>query len=504
MKILLIGNETRDTDLRASILAKNLKYKKNGLLAMPLPDTIDDGIYHTSVVDIHPGDLIKVSNNFDRIILADQNIKSYPHYKTFVTTVRFFIDLENNKTNVTFKENKNVQSYLQWKKFLTHNKSFCFYPFLALIDNWQDTTICPKNFVPIDKIGHTSEWQTNKKYIEIRNNMAQGIQMPERCHDCYDRENEGQESTRQFETLEWTQRLGLNSVDDFFKITNPVYYEIRPSSTCNIMCRTCDDFHSTLIEKEWKKINIPLVTEKLGNYRNTSFDIINFDTLERIYVGGGEPTIMPEFYSFLQKCIAQGKTSFELNIGTNGMFFSKKLISLLDNFTDVCFSFSYDGYGKVNDYIRWKSDFDTIVQNGRMLRDRGHKIALQTVFSMYSITRIHEVFEFFDQEYLGSGLLVQVAGGFDNIFMPYNHPRPDLVVQSMIQCQKTKIYYMNGRSIKSMVDLLLDYYSNPNYKCDPVMLEKFYSINDKLDISRKSNLIDYIPELAEARHLYNL
>ena len=499
MKILVLGNETSRTDELTSELAKTSNTINHGLISDPNLSIDRDGYYHTTVSDLTPGEIVQISNKFNRVIMLDQPKESYPHYKVFVTTLRLMYDLEMNGIATEYQNNESAKSLMKWRQYLKENKSFCFYPFLALLDNIDETTICPKNKLPITKSSNIVNWQTNAEYMTIRNKMAAGELMPERCSDCYDREIEGQESTRQYETLEWTQRLSLESVDDFFKIKSPVVLEMRPSNMCNIMCRTCDDGHSHLIEREWKTIGIPLVDWK---YTNSSFDNIDFNTVERIYWAGGEPTIMPEFYDFLQRCISAGRTDFELNIGTNGMKFSDKIVKLLDNFTNVCFSFSYDGYREVNDYIRWRSNFDTIVDNGRMLRDHGHRIGLQTVFSMWSITRMHEVFEFYDSEYLGSGLLVQVGAGQDDAFMPFNHPCPELVLESMRRCQQTKIYYMNGRSIKSMIDLMIDYYSNPNYKVDVELLRKFYEFNDKLDQVRNTQLINYIPELEQARTLY--
>lgn len=496
MRVLVLGNETEDTDKKVSILSRINKTSNHGLLNSTESELEDTGYYHTTVSDLSPSEIVKISNKFDNILFLDQHKDTYPHYKTFVTTLRLIYDLENAGVKVIYKNNRNAQSFVKWRTFLTENKSFCFYPFLSLVDNINSTTICPKNLLPITTLDQITDWKTNPDYLKIRNDMIAGVKIPERCSDCYDREAEGQESTRQYETLEWTQRLDLESPEDFLKFDDPLFYEIRPSNKCNIMCRTCDDGHSHLIQKEWKTIGIPL---QKWSFSDTPFDKINFNTLQRIYVGGGEPTIISEFYQFLSNCIAAGNTDFELNIGTNGMFFSEKLLSLLDNFTNVCFSFSYDGYKKVNDYIRWKSNFDTIVENGRIVRERGHRVGLQSVFSMYSITRMHEVFEFYDQEYPESGLLVQVAAGQNDIYMPFNHPRPDLVVESMLKCQQTKIYYMNGRSIKSMVDLILDYYSNPTYQCNIEKLKEFYEFNDKLDQARGSRLADYIPELEEAR-----
>lgn len=501
MKILFIGNETIDTDTTVSNLAKEANTKNFGLISDIDQDVSHVGYYHTSVADLSPGDIVHISKKFNVVRLLDQPKNSYPHYKNLVTTLRLMYDLQVDKiVEVDYANNQNAKEFLYWKNLLKTNKSFCYYPFAAVVDNIDSTCICPKSRVPITKIDDIKDWHTDPHYSNLRNKMLAGELIPDHCHDCYAREAEGQESTRQYETLEWIERISAKTVDDFVNISSPMYYEIRPSNKCNIMCRTCDDGHSHLIEKEWKTHKeIPL---QPWYFNNTSWDKIDFTNLKKIYVGGGEPTIITEFYDFLRKSIAHGKTDYELAIGTNGMKFSNTLLELLDHFDKVVFSFSYDGYGKVNDYIRWLSDFDTIVENGRMLQQRGHTIGLQTVFSMYSITRMHEVFEFYDQEYPTSGLLVQVGAGQDDAFMPFNHPRPDLVVESLKRCQQTKTYYTNGRSIKSMIDLLIDHYSDPDYKVDIEALKKFYEFNDKLDRYRNSKLGDYIPELEQARSIY--
>ena len=145
-----------------------------------------------------------------------------------------------------------------------------------------------------------------------------------------------------------------------------------------------------------------------------------------------------------------------------------------------------------------------MVENSRVLRQRGHRISLQTVFSMWNLPTLHKIFEFYDQEYPGAGLLVQPSGDLESLFGPYNHPCPELVVESMRRCQQTRVYYENGRSIKSMVDAFLDFYSDTNYKCNIPLLQKFFEFNDKLDISRNCKLGNYIPELEEARKRHGI
>jgi hypothetical protein len=500
-KILCIGNETIDTDIQTSKIAHELNTVNHGLITDPSLEFSVPGYYHTSVLDLIPGDIVRIANKFDSIILLDQPKESFPHFKSYITTMRLMYILESKGISTEFKDNKSSQQFSYWKQFLKDNKSFCFHPFMALINNNDSTAICPKNMIPITKIEKIVNWQTDAEYKKIRDKMLAGDLMPDRCSDCYDRENEGQESTRQFETLEWAMRVGADSPEDFSKIESPLYYEIRPNNLCNVLCRTCDSAHSHLIEKEWKTIGIPIIEDR---FDATPIDKIDFSSAKRIYWGGGEPTVMPEFYDFLEKCSIMGHTKFELEIGTNGMKVSDKLLSLLEKFDHVNFAFSFDGYQQVNDYIRWGTKFDTVVKNGHKVLDNGHGVSLQSVFSMYSITRMHEVFEFYDSEYPGRGALVQTAGGMEDIFMPYNHPCPELVVESMRRCQQTKVYYTNGRSVKSMIDLLLDYYSNKNYQVNVEKLKEFYDFNDKLDLARNSRLGDYIPELEEARKIYGI
>ena len=495
--MLVLGNETEDTDMCVTDLAIKNNTANHGLINDPKYVPHGTGYYHTTVLDLSPGEIAHLATMFDRVVMLDQSYDSYPHAKTLLTTLRLCQDLEKAGVVTEYRTISTAKNLIYWRDYLEKNKSFCFYPFLGLINYADFTSHCPKKVVPVKKLDDIIDWKNDKEYNVIRNKMISGELMPDRCSDCYDRESEGQESTRQFETLEWAQRIGAETIQDFVNNESPLMYELRPSNKCNIMCRTCDPHHSHLIEKEWKVLGYR--NHKEFKFANTPFDKINFKSAVSIYIGGGEPTIMPEFYDFLRKCIAEKTTDFEFNIGSNGLKISDTLIELLSHFNNVCFALSIDGYKKVNDYIRWGSDFDTVINNSRILRQHGHTISLQTVFSMWNITRIHELFEFYDSEFPDSGCLVNVATGEDDIFMPYNHPCPELVVESMKRCQETKVYFNNGRSIKSQVDLLLKYYSNKDYQLNIEQLKKFYEFNNMLDQSRNSNLCDYIPELAQAQ-----
>ncbi len=499
-KVLCIGAEIEETDVMVSEMASRNQGHNYGLITTTDFVPTDNGYYHTSVSDIDTAGIIKLSASFDKIIMLDQSISKYGHFKSFVTTFKLMCELEHQGYTTYFRENTNNQSISYWYDYLRINKSFCAYPFSSYIENHEKTSLCCKNPLYIKFPKDIKDWKTDPDYKKIRDRMIQGVLDWNQCGEaCYSREQQGVESTRQFETLETAIRLGMTSVEDFASLGHPTDYEIRPSNKCNIKCRMCDSDHSHLIDKEWKLLGIKLANPK--TFANTPFDSISIDSAKRIYVAGGEPTIMPEIYDFFQKCIDRGRTDFELLIGTNGMKVSNKLLRLLEHFPDVCFSISFDGYKKINDYIRWGSDFETIVRNSKLLKSYGHKIGFQTVFSIYNNCRIHEIFEFYDAEFPGCSTLSQPASFDGKILFPYNYPDPEPVLESLRRCTKTRVYHANGRSTKTLVDSLIKIYSDPDYRCDLKKLSKFFAFNDKLDQSRNSRLGDYIPELENCRKL---
>jgi sulfatase maturation enzyme AslB (radical SAM superfamily) len=163
----------------------------------------------------------------------------------------------------------------------------------------------------------------------------------------------------------------------------------------------------------------------------------------------------------------------------------------------VTFSVSFDGYKKVNDYIRWGTEFDALRENCYRILRSGHNLAFQTVFSMYNATRIHEVYEFYDRDFPAQNSLVQPASMVNSYLGPWHNPLKQQVLESMYRCRETKVYFNGGRNTNNLVDEVISRHEQYDY--DPVILKQFFDYNDNLDRARKSKLVDYIPELAQAR-----
>lgn len=503
-KVLCLGSNNESTDQLVTDLAISNSTKNHGLIESDTFVPENPGFYHTTVVDINPGGIVRLASVFDCVVLLDQELSLWDHWKTLLTTFRTMQKMEEQGICVEYRDNKNIKKYLEFDQLLKNNKSFCIYPWIEKIEHSGNLMLCARSAKVVKPLAKLEDWDTDPDYTEIRNKMLSGERIPEYCRSCYGNEDRGVESYREFETKEWVGKLNINSVDDLKKIKHPHYYEVRLSNKCNIACRGCRPEHSSKIETEFKKFDIVFPDQDLW-WQYSSLNVIDTDTLGpdvRVYLTGGEPTVMRDVYKFMEKCVELKKTDFDFTIGTNAVALSKKFIDLSSHFTNMGFSVSLDGYGKVNDYWRWGSNWDTVIDNIKILESQGHSISINCVPGIYNVTNLHLLFEFLDSNFPHANLYLQL--NYFDMHSAFNHPNKALVVESMKKCQNTKIYYADGKSVKSVIDSLYNHYTRDDVECNIGDLQKFFDYNDRLDEVRNSRLGDYIPELEECRkYLYN-
>lgn len=487
-KILCLGNNSEDTDIRTRAIATSNLQEYHGLITEIIP--IVDGYYQTSVYDIEHGKLVEVIKLFDEVIILDQPKESWLDADAFYNTIRL-AELILKFVKVTYIDPSYGDVIVTFDQLVTTNKSFCIFPFIELLVNNGSTTVCCRSTKPIVKLSELINFQTDIEYKKIRDSMLAGELLPEHCSTCYNYESKGMLSARQQETVEWAARLNLTSIDELANITSPAYYEVRASNVCNLQCRMCSPESSNLIEKEYKTIGI---YENNSPIEYTDFKFIDFTNLKKLYVAGGEPTAMPEFYEFLQLCIEQNNTSFELVVNTNAVKFSKKILNLSAQFSNLTFIVSIDGLDSVNHYIRWPSDWTTIINNVHALKKQGHFICINITVSIYNITNLYLLLQFFDTEFPKTLVHGQLVGSVDDMLSPFLFPEPVDTLNDIINLN----CYKNDPLLTSFIDGLIAHFSNTN-EVDVARLTKFFEFNDKLDSSRNIKLIDYIPELDNCR-----
>ena len=500
--VLFLVNNDETTDQEVTVLAQKNNTTNRGLITDPTFIPTTTGYYHTTIVDIPIGSLIDLAKHFDEIVMLDQPQAQWSHWKLLLGTFKAMNKLEEVGLKTVFRNNANSKKIQFWIDLLyKKNKSFCIYPWINFHDTGPHLKTCSRDASYVTSTVELKDWRTDPKYTAIRQKMIDGVSLPEHCKCCYEYEDLGIESYRQFESLDWIFQLDVDSIDDLQKIEYPYFYEIHIGNNCNLKCRGCEPGASNLIGEELKKYNIVTPIKLEWEPKTATIDEIKIDTLTEkstVYFHGGEPSIMPEVLEFMHRCIAKGRTDFNLTMCTNGLKFTDKFLDAISHFKNTNFSFSLDGYGPVNDYWRSGSKWEKIIANAHLLKSRGHFISINTVPGIYNVTNLHLLLEFLDREFPFTAIYMQI--NYLKWQSAFNHPNKELVIESMKRCMNTSVYHSNGKSCKTAIDSIYNHYmGNPTCNLDD--LKDFFDYNDQLDRVRKVKLGDYIPELEAARAL---
>lgn len=493
-KILCLGNSSEDTDLKAKLIAREQNLEYHGLITEV--KEINPGCYQTSFYDMSYGDLIELSKNMDDIIILDQPKESYLDEHAFYQTISLGKHLKST-CNVIFSDDTLDFTF---EDLIKTNKSLCILPFIQSVSLNGNYTVCCRSDTPISKIGPTINYSSDANRNLIKQKMLAGEKLDNYCKTCYDLEDKEIISPRITQTIEWTNRLGIKNINDLYDLADPIFYEIRAGNQCNLMCRTCNPAASSLIEKENQKLKI----FDESKYQYTGFDHVNINNVEKLYVAGGEPTIMPRLYKFLEDCIEKKKTNFEIQLNTNAVSLNKKFKSLLKHFDNFNFEISVDGYGLVNQYVRWPTNWDKLINNIDYIYNQGHNISFNSVVSIYNIASLYSTVEFLSNRYKKISIhltTVIFTHLKKDILSPYIFPDAKLIIDNLDKIKKLEIYH-NDLVLKSKVDEYQNYFKN-KHTINLSTLESFFEYNDKLDSSRNIKLIDYIPELEQYRTLIN-
>jgi hypothetical protein len=237
-----------------------------------------------------------------------------------------------------------------------------------------------------------SSW--NSTYMRnVRTQMLNGEQPPS-CSKCYKEEAAGHRSKRQWETEYWMKRVDLDKLiaetrDDGSVPPNLAYIDLRFGTKCQLACVMCSPHDSSGWIKDWQtmypNVTNPSLKETMqwsnkGSTNGSSYNWHKQNTvfwdqfyeqipnMQQLYFAGGEPLIIEEHYEILRRCIAQGHAkNLELRYNSNGIEWKDELFDLWKEFKLVRYHFSVDDVGVRNEYIRYPSSWNRIVDAFRIL-----------------------------------------------------------------------------------------------------------------------------------------
>jgi len=201
---------------------------------------------------------------------------------------------------------------------------------------------------------------SSDEYKLLREQSTAGIPITG-CEKCYHEESLGKESLRQQFNKEYNR--------DSIKLE---YFEVGFDNICNLTCDGCfDEFSSA-----WAEKNNPDTPKKLLITKTKEITSVP-RSIKKVMFLGGEPLMTNRHKKFLKKI--KNKHLVTVTYNTNGTFdLDSETIELLDEFKNVNFIVSIDGFGALNERVRSGSKWADIIKFIDQIDDLDFDISIHT------------------------------------------------------------------------------------------------------------------------------
>lgn len=333
------------------------------------------------------------------------------------------------------------------------NKAFCLAPWMSahVWPSGQTFPCCLWDIhEPMGNINDTplEEIWNNSKMKDTRLSMLKGEKLKP-CTRCYELEDAGYGSYRK--DINTRHGKNVKYVDDTkedgtLEEMNLHLWDFRLSNFCNFKCRSC----GLGLSSTWYQDTVALKTnenlKEIGSlyYNNqgikkaleTVNDKVSFleiiephyTCVDEVYFAGGEPLMMPEHYTILDKLIETGRTDVWLRYSTNFSSFTFKGKNIFDywrQFKQIQLWISIDGVGKIGEYVRKGFSDSKFEANITRLKEENYKFTDIGYIVTYGALNFLHIFDlvlnFIEREYVDYG--EPFLGNKQIHFNPISHPK---------------------------------------------------------------------------------
>jgi MoaA/NifB/PqqE/SkfB family radical SAM enzyme len=467
---------------------------------------------YKEVIDI----LRQNSANF---MIWEYNSSQSVDYTLSSTERQIFMDLNikaNIKSNRTVWTNKQNSSTLEQQiknyssqidnismaksekytfKKINNADSFCILPWVhTFVSTTGDYRLCCvskfKNHPRYrQKILNTSleEWWNGEEMKSVRRQMIAG-ERPSQCSTCWDKEDRGLNvSKRLTENQWWQKRLNFSDVQ---KNTDSDGYwdgiiksfDLRLGNTCNLKCVMCNPNSSSkwledkAILNEYE--NTHWNPKSLANLKwpeeNELWDYLNRNKhhLRCLHFAGGEPLLHKKHMEIIKDLVEGGYAKYvKLKYNTNVTILPNQIIDLWNHFYSVHVTASLDGPQSINDWVRFPSKWQSLLNVLDKLDEEAGKHIDVNINSTQSVYTVEWLPEMYDQLYGRNWNKVGYSRGHfhiapDLVYTPLHlniRTLPEHAKEYITEKIQNHLSKVEGQQYHDEVQYMLDYMNSEHW-----------------------------------------
>lgn len=220
-------------------------------------------------------------------------------------------------------------------------------------------------------------------------------------------------------------------------VTRFVQFVVKVSKFCNLRCKYCYEFEELGRREAMSREQLLRMYQHIHDYYVEKDRREDQRTEVRFIWHGGEPLILePAFYwqTFQdQRELFGDRLGLANIVQTNLTVLDEERIRLLkEGFTQV--GVSVDLFGGLRVNIGGRESQPKVLENMEVLRQAGVRFACITVLTKKNLSRVKEIFRFYEKSGLGFRLLPLFDGAFDD-----QHEAYDVSTQEILEAYQTAV-----------------------------------------------------------------
>ena len=345
----------------------------------------------------------------------------------------------------------------------------------------------------------------NSEHMQDLRTKFLNNERPHECRYCWDLEDGGMKSKR----LNDLERFyNPEQSYDVFSEENPVYFDLKLGSICNLKCRICTYENSIKWAKDAKALKLAddeTVDYYLANsrwaedYPDFWDDLLQYvDNAIQIDFAGGDPLLIKEHYRFLELLTEKVDVSdIAIHYNTNGSILPSDdiLENIWPKFERVEIMLSIDATGKKFEYQRHGAKWETVNRNIERFREFDN-IVLQVCHTV----NILNVLDICDFVIWAEEKNLEIY--FNMLFHPDHYNIKNLPISAKKVLLERVDNMLNDHtfkfsSAKRSLEEIQSYINTPGVSDE---LIAFTNVTNNLDEFRNEEFASTFPELKE--HIY--
>jgi len=274
----------------------------------------------------------------------------------------------------------------------------------------KEVGLVTKNNIRMNLRENSLEEIWNSDFMKMTRLQMLNNEIPRSCTKCFEEESKGIVSKRQWEFETWSERIDIGQIIEQTDVAgsapfNIPYFDLRLGNLCQLKCIMCSPHDSSSWIKDWtiqypkyksSSLKSDQQWDRDYNYtwyqKNSFVETIKSQSqyIKELYFAGGEPLLIPEHYKILEFMVESGNAqNCVLRYNSNGLELPERLFELWKHFKQVKFNFSVDAFGEKNNYIRYPSKWENVLENLKRLDDTPDNVIVNIACAVQALNVLY-------------------------------------------------------------------------------------------------------------------